>query len=147
MDLYFLKTLIEYGVLGVLGIMGFISCWLWIERLIFYRRVDIKRYKHIGSLEIDLTNNINIIATCASNSPYIGLFGTVLGIILTFSIMGQTDTMDVKNIMNSLALALKATAMGLFVAIPSLIFYNHLIRKIEIILTNWETANETHENQ
>jgi biopolymer transport protein ExbB len=40
--------------------------------------------------------------------------------------------------MTSLALALKATAMGLLVAIPAIFFYNHLVRKIEVMLTRWE---------
>lgn len=55
--------------------------------------------------------------------------------------MGESGNMDVKNIMTSLALALKATAMGLVVAIPSMFFYNHLSRKVEVIVTKWEILN------
>ncbi len=52
--------------------------------------------------------------------------------------MGQTGNIDVKIIMSSLALALKATAMGLIVAIPAMMFYNHLGRKIEVLIANWD---------
>jgi biopolymer transport protein ExbB len=57
--------------------------------------------------------------------------------------MGQTGNIDVKIIMSSLALALKATAMGLIVAIPSMMFYNHLGRKIEVISAKWDMENKT----
>ena len=52
--------------------------------------------------------------------------------------MGQNANIDAKMIMSSLALALKATAMGLIVAIPSMMFYNHLSRKIEVLIAKWE---------
>ncbi len=52
--------------------------------------------------------------------------------------MGQGSELEVKIIMTSLALALKATAMGLIVAIPAIVFYNHLARKIEVILAHWD---------
>ncbi|MCK9161990.1 MAG: TonB-system energizer ExbB [Arcobacter butzleri] len=138
MDIELLQKITDYGIIGLLGLMVFVSVWLWIERLMFYKKIDIKSYDSKESLEIDLTNNVNIIASFASNSPYIGLLGTVIAIIITFYIMGQSGNMDVKNIMTSLALALKATAMGLAVAIPSMFFYNHLARRVEVILGKWE---------
>ena len=56
--------------------------------------------------------------------------------------MGESNNLDVKIIMTSLALALKATAMGLVVAIPAIVFYNHLTRKIEVIIALWEIQQE-----
>jgi len=56
--------------------------------------------------------------------------------------MGETGNIDVKIIMSSLALALKATALGLVVAIPSIFFYNHIVRKIEILMTLWHIKDE-----
>ena len=94
--------------------------------------------KQKKELEIVLTNNINIISTFGSNAPYIGLLGTVFGIIITFYSMGEGNDLDAKTIMTSLALALKATAMGLIVAIPAIVFYNHLARKIEVVLAHWD---------
>ncbi|MCK9336755.1 MAG: TonB-system energizer ExbB [Arcobacteraceae bacterium] len=141
MDIELLHKITDYGIIGTLGLMSFISVWLWIERMMFYRKVNIQKYTSKEELEIDLTNNINTIASFASNAPYIGLLGTVIGIIITFYIMGESGNMDVKNIMTSLALALKATAMGLVVAIPSMFFYNHLSRKVEVIVTKWEISH------
>ena len=138
MNIELIKDILDYGIIGILGMMSFMALWFWIERLMFYKTLDIKEFDTKEELEIVLTNNINIISTFGSNAPYIGLLGTVFGIIITFYVMGQSSDVDVKMIMTSLALALKATAMGLVVAIPSIIFYNHLARKIEVILARWD---------
>ncbi|SFV75426.1 Ferric siderophore transport system, biopolymer transport protein ExbB [hydrothermal vent metagenome] len=138
MNVELIKDITDYGIIGILGLMSFLSVWFYIERLLFYRKVDVKTYKHKQQLEIDLTKHISIISSFGSNAPYIGLLGTVVSIIITFYIMGQNGQMEVKTIMSSLALALKATAMGLVVAIPSMLFYNHIARKIEVFLALWE---------
>jgi biopolymer transport protein ExbB len=138
MNIELLKDIVDYGIIGILGLMSFMALWFWIERILFYRSIDVKNFDTKEELEIKLTNNINIISTFGSNAPYIGLLGTVFGIIITFYSMGQGGDLDAKMIMTSLALALKATAMGLVVAIPSIIFYNHLARKIEIIIAKWD---------
>jgi len=138
MDLNFYKEIIDYGIISVLGLMSFLSVWFYFERLLFFKQLNINSYKHKEQLEIDLTNNISIISSFASNSVYIGLLGTVFGIIITFLAMGESGNIDVKIIMSSLGLALKATAMGLIVAIPTMMFYNHLARKIEVKLSLWD---------
>ena len=142
MNIELLKDVVDYGVIGLLGVMSFMAFWFWIERLLFYKGVDVDSFETKEELEIVLTNNINIISTFGSNAPYIGLLGTVFGIIITFYSMGQGGELDAKMIMTSLALALKATAMGLIVAIPSIIFYNHLARKIEVLLAHWDIAQK-----
>ncbi|MEN8304036.1 MAG: TonB-system energizer ExbB [Campylobacterota bacterium] len=142
MNIELIKDGVDYGIIGLLGLMSFMAFWFWIERLLFYKGVDVKTYETKEELEIALTNNINIISTFGSNAPYIGLLGTVFGIIITFYTMGQSSDLDAKLIMTSLALALKATAMGLIVAIPSIIFYNHLARKIEVLLARWDIAQK-----
>jgi biopolymer transport protein ExbB len=142
MNIDILKNLVDYGVLGLLGLMGFVSIWFYIERLIFLSKVDIKSYKHLQKLEIDLTNHTTIISSIAANSVYVGLLGTVFGIIITFYSMGLSGQIDVKIIMSSLALALKATALGLIVAIPAMFFYNHLVRIIEVKLSLWHIKDE-----
>lgn len=141
MDIELIKIYGEYGVIGLLGFMGFLSLWFWIERLIFFKDIDIHQYQNKQELEIDVTKHIDIISTCGSNAPYVGLLGTVFGIMLTFYTMGQADGMDVNAIMSSLALALKATAMGLVVAIPAIIFTNHLGRRVDVLLARWDIAN------
>ena len=137
-----LKEIIDYGIIGVLLFMSFVSVWLFIERWLFFRSVDVKKYAHKEELEIALTDHISIIATIASSAPYIGLLGTVLGIILTFYTMGQSGIVNTKAIMQGLALALKATAMGLVVAIPATMIYNYLVRRIEVLLARWDIAHE-----
>jgi biopolymer transport protein ExbB len=138
MNIEFMKMAVDYGILLVLLIMGFIALFFYIERLLFYKSIDITKYEKKQLLEIDLTNNTSIIASIASNSVYIGLLGTVLGILITFFTMGETGQIDVKIIMTSLAFALKATALGLIVAIPSMMFYNHLSRIIEVKISLFE---------
>lgn len=142
MDIEFLKLCVDYGIISILALMSFISLWFYIERLIFFKNINILNYKTKEQLQIDISNNTSIIASFASNAPYIGLLGTVFGIIITFYSMGQTGNMDVKSIMSSLALALKATAMGLVVAIPSMMFYNHLARKIDVLSALWDMENK-----
>ena len=137
MNIELLSQIVDYGVLGLLAFMSFLTLFFWIERLLFYRGLKIEKYKTQEALETDVTNNLSIISSFGANAPYIGLLGTVLGIIITFYTMGQTADMDVKHIMTSLALALKATAMGLVVAIPAIFFYNHLNRKVEVIMNKW----------
>ena len=142
MNVELLSNIVDYGVLGLLAFMSFLTLFFWIERLLFYRKVDVKHYKTQEKLEIEVTNNLSIISSFGANAPYIGLLGTVLGIIITFYTMGQTADMDVKHIMTSLALALKATAMGLVVAIPAIFFYNHLNRKVEVLINEWIIHNK-----
>ena len=142
MSSLFLQDAVDYGVIGLLGFMSFLTLFFWVERLLFYRSIDIKSYQHKEELEMELTNHVHILSTFGSNAPYIGLLGTVFGIILTFYTMGQSGEMDVKHIMSSLSLALKATAMGLIVAIPAIFLYNHLVRKIEKILVKWELTHK-----
>lgn len=142
LSIAFLRNLVDYGVIGLLGVMSFLTFFFWVERLLFYRSLDLAKYQHKEELEMEITNHVHILSTFGSNAPYIGLLGTVFGIILTFYTMGQSGEMDVKHIMSSLSLALKATAMGLIVAIPAIFLYNHLVRKIEKILVQWELLHK-----
>ncbi len=138
MNIELLKNLIDYGVIALLIFMSFISFWFFIERILFYKKMDVKSYKNKKALDIALTKHLTIIGTIASNSPYIGLLGTVLAIMLTFMTMGNGD-IDAAKIMSSLALALKATAVGLVVAIVSQVFYNILGRFAEVMESKYET--------
>jgi len=142
MNIELMNQLVDYGVMGILALMSFLTLLFWIERLLFYRKLNVRQYQTVEALEMDLTNNLSIISSFGANAPYIGLLGTVLGIIITFYTMGQTAQMDVQHIMTSLALALKATAMGLFVAIPAIFFYNHLNRKVEVLINQWIIYNK-----
>ncbi len=137
MDIETLKNLVDYGVISVLIFMSFIAFMLFIERLLFYRKLDVNSFESKKRLDVALTKNLTFIGTIASNSPYIGLLGTVLAIMLTFMTMSEGD-IEATKIMASLALALKATAIGLVVAIVSMIFYNILSRYAEVLESKYE---------
>lgn len=141
MDIEVLKNLVDYGVIALLVLMSFISVWFFTERLFFYKSVAVESFKTKKALDIALTRHLSIIGTIASNAPYIGLLGTVLAIMLTFITMSAGD-IEATKIMASLALALKATAVGLVVAILSQIFYNILARYAEVIESNYDEITE-----
>ncbi|MCL4432214.1 MAG: TonB-system energizer ExbB [Epsilonproteobacteria bacterium] len=132
------EQMLDYGVIGILVLMSLVSLWLFIERMMYFGNLRVSDYETKDELELDLGDNVSTIATIGSNAPYVGLLGTVLGIMITFYSLGDVGAVDPKKIMTGLALALKATALGLVVAIPSIIFYNILLRKMERILTHWE---------
>lgn len=140
--LAYAEDAIDYGVMGVLVLMSIVTLWLFIERMMFYSTVRSKDYDHRDNLEMDLTDNINVISAIGSNAPYVGLLGTVLGIMFTFYTMGDAGAVDAKKIMIGLALALKATAMGLIVAMPAIVAYTILLRKVEKILTTFDVAQD-----
>ena len=136
------EEVLDYGVMGVLVLMSIVTLWLFIERMMFYKTVRTEDYDHRDNLEMDLTDNLGVISTIGSNAPYVGLLGTVIGIMITFYTMGDAEAVDAKKIMVGLALALKATAMGLLVAMPAIIAYTMLLRKVERILTRFDVAQD-----
>ena len=133
----FLKNNLDMLVFGVLGFMSFIMLWVVIERGLYFRRVALDSFSHPDELNIGLTHNLTFLYSVGANAPYVGLLGTVLGILITFHDLGQGGTVDVNTIMLGLALALKATAMGLVVAIPAILFYNGLLRKVDVLTAIW----------
>jgi biopolymer transport protein ExbB len=138
-----LKDIIDYGVIGLLLALSVWSVAIAIERWLFYRRINLSQFSNMQMLEITLTKRLVIIGTVAANAPYIGLLGTVLGIMLTFHAMGTSGTMAVSTIMIGLSLALKATAIGLLVAIPCVVMNNLLRRRVSEILTEYRTQHGT----
>ena len=133
---------LDYGVMGILVIMSIVTLWLFIERMMFYKSVRTEDYEYRDNLDLDLTDNIGVLSAIGTNAPYVGLLGTVVGIMITFYTMGDVGAVDAKKIMVGLALALKATAMGLVVAIPAIVAYTITLRKAERILTKFDVAVE-----
>jgi biopolymer transport protein ExbB len=129
---------IDYGIIGLLVVMSIVAFSIGIERYLVFKKVRIEDYEDKKSLELYLTQKLHIIAIVGSNAPYIGLLGTVFGIMLTFYTMGKSGFMDTGKIMISLALALKVTAVGLLVAIPAVIIYNLLLRRAKVLVMQWE---------
>jgi biopolymer transport protein ExbB len=133
-----LKFAIDYGIIVLLVLLSVVSVSVAIERWLTYRRIRPADFASKKELELLLTSQIHVIATIGSSAPYIGLLGTVLGIMLTFYTLGNQGFMDTGKIMVGLALALKATAAGLLVAIPSVVLYNFLLRKVKRLLLEWD---------
>lgn len=133
-----MKEWLDYGILIFLGFLSVVVIAIGIERIWFYATVRVDDYLDKRELELDLHRRLTLIATIGSNAPYVGLLGTVAGIMITFIDIGSHSFVDTKAIMVGLALALKATGMGLIVAIPSIVIYNMLVRKSEIIITKWD---------
>jgi biopolymer transport protein ExbB len=136
-----LKTVVDYGVIWLLILLSVIAVACAIERHLFFRNIRIEDFGDKKSLELELTKRLHVIATIGSNAPYLGLLGTVLGIMLTFYTMGSQGFMATGKIMIGLALALKATAVGLLVAIPSVALYNLLLRRVKVLILRWEIMN------
>ena len=137
----FIRQYLDISVFAVLGIMSFLALAYTIERAISFSRIKVERYPQLELLKLDLNKGLAVIATIASNAPYVGLLGTVFGIMITFYDIGQSGQIDTNSVMVGLALALKATALGLLVAIPAMVFYNMLVAKAERIISFWKLAH------
>ncbi|MDD2567528.1 MAG: TonB-system energizer ExbB [Thiovulaceae bacterium] len=136
----FLKETVDYGVLGILFLMSFISIALSFERYFFYKKINLADYKTKNEIEIALTNNLSTISMIGSNAPYVGLLGTVIGIMVVFYDMGQNASLETSVVVIGLSLALKATALGLLVAIPSMMLYSGFLRKTDTLMGRFEDA-------
>jgi biopolymer transport protein ExbB len=138
-----IKHAVDYGIIGFLAFLSFLTFAFAIERWLYFRSVKLESFSHEKELELALTKHLSTIASIGTNAPYIGLLGTVLAIILTFYIIGEKhNDIDPGEIMKHLALALKATAAGLVVAIPATAIYNALLTKVDRLLSEWEILRD-----
>lgn len=90
----------------------------------------------------DLEKFLPVLATIASNAPFIGLFGTVLGIMKAFNDLAMAPEAGQQTVMAGISVALVATAAGLFVAIPAGMFFNYFTRKVRTIINSVESVKE-----
>lgn len=97
-----------------------------------YTRLD----KELAKLERGLV----LLATLGAVSPFIGLFGTVVGIIRAFSALSVNEAASYTNVMSGIAEALVSTAAGILVAIPAVMFYNYFIKQIKLALPMLEES-------
>lgn len=90
-----------------------------------------------------LERGLGFLGTLGNNAPFIGLFGTVVGVIMAFDELGQAGKMAgaSASVMSSIAEALVATAIGLAVAIPAVVAYNHFQRRIRAVAANTEALS------
>ena len=93
--------------------------------------------------EVDrLEAHLNTLATIGSISPYVGLFGTVWGILISFQGLSKVGSATIAMVAPGISEALIATAMGLFAAIPAVIFYNRFSNQVERIETRYDTFQD-----
>ena len=97
--------------------------------------------------ELDyLESYLSYLATVGSVSPYIGLFGTVWGIMNAFRGLANVGQATLAHVAPGIAEALVATAMGLFAAIPAVVAFNHYVRHIERLSTRFDSFMEEFSN-
>lgn len=95
------------------------------------------------SREVDrLETHLNFLATVGSTSPYVGLFGTVWGIMNSFRALGNVQQATLSMVAPGISEALIATAMGLFAAIPAVIAYNRFSGKVERLVNRYQNFME-----
>ena len=93
-----------------------------------------------------LETNLSFLATVGSTSPYIGLFGTVWGIMSSFQALGNVHQATISMVAPGISEALIATAMGLFAAIPAVVAFNHFAHRIDRISSRFESFMEEFTN-
>ncbi|HEX5418923.1 MAG TPA: protein TolQ [Gammaproteobacteria bacterium] len=106
--------------------------------------VGARRYMHVSQLrEVDkLEHNLGFLATVSNTSPYIGLFGTVWGIMSSFHALGNVQSATIALVAPGISEALVATAMGLFAAIPAGIFFNRYADQVGRLEVRYDTFME-----
>ena len=89
-----------------------------------------------------LEHHLSFLATAGSTSPYIGLFGTVWGIMNSFRSLGSSATAAISDVAPGIAEALVATAIGLFAAIPAVVAYNRFASDLERVMGRYDNFVE-----
>lgn len=89
--------------------------------------------------EARLESHLTFLASTASSTPFIGLFGTVWGIMESFHNIGQSGSASLSVVAPGISEALVATAMGLFTAIPAVIAYNYFVNRVRILLSQLDS--------
>lgn len=90
----------------------------------------------------ELEKFLGFLATVGSNAPYIGLFGTVLGIMKAFNDLATAPEAGQQTVMAGISMALVATAAGLFVAIPAVASYNYYSKQVKTVFQSLESVKE-----
>ena len=89
-----------------------------------------------------LETHLAFLATVGSTSPYVGLFGTVIGIMNSFRSLANMSQATLASVAPGISEALIATAIGLFAAIPAVIAYNRYSAKVDLLVKRYEAFND-----
>jgi len=98
--------------------------------------IDRAVQSYLSDQRVKLEKGVGALATLGSIAPFIGLFGTVLGIIQSFGILSNAQGSAMNAVMLGLAEALISTAVGLFVAIPAVVAYNYFSQQLRGLLAS-----------
>lgn len=121
-------------------------------RVISYGLGEVKRGRQavkdlcegaLGAERLRYERGLSVLATIGSNAPFVGLFGTVMGVIVAFNELGAGGGEASTAVMAAIAEALIATGVGLLVAIPAIVFYNMLKAKVKRTMTDTELLVKT----
>lgn len=115
-------------------------------------RSDLAARSYLTTEKMKLESGLTVLATLGSNAPFIGLFGTVLGIIQAFGVLSGAPGTEASGtgaspVMSAISEALVATAVGLFVAIPAVVAYNVFSRKLKLLLTECDALKDLYLSQ
>ncbi len=140
MSLEQIKFAIEAGIMITLAISMVTIIYLAINRsgAISMLRSQLQSFKNKTELEIELNKKITFLFSIVSNAVYIGLFGTVLGVMVTLSAIEQVEQ---KALISSLSLPLLSTAVSIIVAIIGTFIFNSVNAKIDETLKMWDIAH------
>jgi biopolymer transport protein TolQ len=106
------------------------------------RAMTVAESKELDAIE----SHLSLLATIGSTSPYIGLFGTVWGIMTSFQALGSVEQATVSMVAPGISEALIATAMGLFAAIPAVIAYNRYTAIVDRLANQYTTFKDEFSN-
>ncbi len=106
------------------------------------RAMRIAQARDVDNLE----KHLSFLATVGSTSPYVGLFGTVWGIMTAFRSLGAVQQATISMVAPGISEALIATAIGLFAAIPAVIAYNYFANELERLTNSYDTFQQEFSN-
>lgn len=112
------------------------------EREAWLEAYDRTARRIIVAAGIDARRGLGVLATVGSTAPFVGLFGTVVGIISAFHTIGVTGQGGLGSVASGIAEALVATGLGIFVAIPALWLFNHLTQRIQRLMAELDCVAE-----
>lgn len=98
---------------------------------------------HLLAIKPEMETRLGFLATLGSNAPFIGLLGTIFGVMEAFEALGSESSGSAAVVMMGISKALVATAVGLIVAIPAITAYNFLQKRLKMILHHLESMKET----
>jgi biopolymer transport protein ExbB len=102
--------------------------------------LEVSAFNQLDKEIAKMEKGLGILATLGSISPFIGLFGTVIGIIRSFNALTVNSTSNYNMVMSGIADALIATAAGLLVAVPAVMFYNYFMKRLKLSMPLYDEA-------